>query len=101
MPAQASRPPITVGHNAPIAHIKVRCEHIPVVAVLSAERRPVEAHARRLADKVGTEGLQEGALDDENIGAEHLAGGDLAIGVRVGAGGIDDGALGLLLVWCT
>jgi hypothetical protein len=97
MPAQASRPPITVGNDTPIADIKVGRQHGSVRAVLSAEGRPVVCNARSLADEVGAEGLQEGALDDENVCAKDFAGGDLAVCVAVGAGGVDDGALGLLV----
>jgi len=101
MAAQARGPAIAIGNDAAITHIVVRRQQAPVGAVLGAEAGPVEAHAGDLADEVGAEGLHEGALDDEDVGAEELAGGYLAIGVAVGAGGVDDVALGRMLDICS
>lgn len=92
---------LAVGHNATITNIEARKEQVAAAAVLGAEVVPVKRHARRLADEVGAELRLPRALDDEDVGAEDLAGGDLPVGVRQGAGGVDDSSLwgGGLVGW--
>lgn len=97
IPRDARR--LAVGNNAAITDVEARKQQVAAAAVLGAEGGPRESHARRLADEVRAELRLPRALDDEDVGAEDLAGGDLPVGVRLGAGGVDDGALeGLLLV---
>lgn len=97
IPRDARR--LAVGNDAAITDVEARKQQVAAAAVLGAEGGPRERHARRLADEVRAELRLPRALDDEDVGAEDLAGGDLPVGVRLGAGGVDDGALeGLFLV---
>lgn len=86
---------VAVGDDAAVADVEPGHEQIPIGAVLGAERGAVEADAGGLAHQVGAELLHEGALHDQHVGAEDLAGRDLAVGVGVCAGCVDDVALSL------
>jgi len=85
---------LAVCDDAAVADIEAGKEEVAAAAVLGAEVGPGERHARRLADEVGAELRLPRALDDEDVSAEDLAGRNLPVGVRQGAGGVDDGALG-------
>ena len=91
MTAQARR--VAVGDDPPGAEVEAGKQQVPPVAVLGAERGLVEGHAGRLPREVRAELLGEGSLNDEDVGAEDFAGGDLSVDVGQGAGGVHDVAL--------
>lgn len=99
MTTQARR--VAIGDNTAVADIEPGKQQVSPVAVLGLEDGPVEGKAGRLAHEVGAELLDEGALDDEDVGAKDLARCDLSVGVAVGAGSVDNLALlyVLVLMW--
>ena len=77
---------VAVGDDATTPDIEARKQQVLTVAVLGPERRPVEGHAGLFPLQVGPEGGRKGPLDHEDVGVEHLARGDLAVGVGPRAG---------------